>query len=550
MTNRNQKSPYILPGLVLVSITLLCLLPFVSKAFNIDDPLFIWTAKQIHLHPLDFYGFKINWYGTEMDASRIIKNPPLASYYLSLAASLFGWQEIPLHLAFVLPAIAAVLGSYFIAREFTQNPLAATLIGVLNPVFILSSTTVMCDTMMLAFYVWAIYFWIRGIKDDKGALLFIASVLVALSSLSKYFGISLIPLLLLYTFMAAKDKRRALFLLIPVLILCLYQWDTYLLYGRGLVSDAVSYAGREKALNLGTLLPNMVIGLSFTGGCLLPTLFFAPLLRKKWPLAVALLVVLLAAAGLSRIGFPHVPKDVPWNYWLQLSLFAAAGINLLALAFRDLRRHQSADALLLALWFGGTFIFATIVNWSVNGRSILPMAPVAGILVMRCLEDHSGKGWRPGLRHFWVPLSCAWLVSMAVTWADYTLAGTAREAATAVGRLYGGLARPVWFQGHWGFQYYVAQKGAVPYDRLSSSLQAGDTMVIPGNNTNAFQDIFDKGDPVKVLRFAPASFLTTMNVYTGAGFYSSGFGALPFLIDKGPEETYHVVRFPTAISPK
>ena len=25
--------------------------PFLAKPFNIDDPLFIWVARQIHLHP-------------------------------------------------------------------------------------------------------------------------------------------------------------------------------------------------------------------------------------------------------------------------------------------------------------------------------------------------------------------------------------------------------------------------------------------------------------------------------------------------------------------
>jgi len=130
--------------------------------------------------------------GPEMDAARIIKNPPLAAYYIALVAALTGWSEIPLHLAFLLPAITAVLGTYFLAREFTQHPVAATLIGILNPVFILSGITVMCDVMMLAFYVWAIFFWVRGIKDNRDRNLFIAAVLTTLCCLTKYFGLSLI----------------------------------------------------------------------------------------------------------------------------------------------------------------------------------------------------------------------------------------------------------------------------------------------------------------------------------------------------------------------
>jgi len=65
MTTRNlNNSVYYLPLLILVSVTIISLVPFASKAFNIDEPLFIWVAKHIQSRPLDFYGFKINWYGS------------------------------------------------------------------------------------------------------------------------------------------------------------------------------------------------------------------------------------------------------------------------------------------------------------------------------------------------------------------------------------------------------------------------------------------------------------------------------------------------------
>jgi 4-amino-4-deoxy-L-arabinose transferase-like glycosyltransferase len=551
ITTRNpNKSIIFSPIVILVSVTVISLLPFAAKPFNIDEPLFVWVAKQIQAHPLDFYGFRINWYGTALDAARVIKNPPLASYYLSLAAALSGWKELPIHLAFLLPAVAATVGTYLLAREFTQNPLAATLIGTLSPVYILSGATVMCDTMMLAFYVWAAFLWVRGLRNDSWRDMGISALLIALCSLTKYFGISLIPLLLIFTLTAGKDqKNRALFLLIPVAILCLYQWGTLALYGRGLLSDAASYASKEKGLNIAGIFPSLVTGLSFTGGCLISTLFFAPILWNKRTIGIASLAILLAPLPLSRLGYPHLAEQASWSYFLQLSLFVAAGINLLVLAWLELRRHKSPESLLLALWFAGTFVFAAIVNWTVNGRSILPMAPVAGILVMRHLERMRGENWRPPLASLLLPLTCAWLVSMAVAWADFRLAATAREAATAVARNFGGVNRPVWFQGHWGFQYYMEKNGGVAYDRKVSAIQPGDVMVVPENNTNAFPEIMEKGTPTQILRFTPASFLTTMNFNAGAGYYSSGFGPLPFLVDKGLEEIYHVVVFPQSYRP-
>jgi 4-amino-4-deoxy-L-arabinose transferase-like glycosyltransferase len=546
MSTRNlNNSVHLLPLLILVSVTVISLVPFATKAFNIDEPLFIWVAKHISTHPLDFYGFKINWYGSEMDAARIIKNPPLAAYYIALVATLAGWNEIPLHLAFLLPAIAAVLGTYFLAREFTQFPVAATLIGILNPVFILSSTSVMCDVMMLAFYVWAVVFWVRGIKDDRHQDLFIAAVLITLCCLTKYFGLSLIPLLLLYTYMVGGRRgQRALFLFIPIAILSVYQWGTYAFYGRGLLSDAASYASKEKALHFADIFPNLVTGLSFTGGGLISVLFFVPQLWNKRMAFASVIFIPLAAFGLSRLTFSHLPETPWWGYYLQLSVYVAAGVNVLVLAGNDVWQRKDHDAILLVMWIIGTFIFAAIINWSVNGRSILPMAPAAGIIVMRFLENQKGKIWHPGYTQLLIPLSCAWLVCMMVTWADFSLAETARTAAREIGRTYGNKAKPLWFQGHWGFQYYMEQNGGIAYDRNKSTINPADIMVIPENNTNAFPEIMAQGTPLQLMLFTPSRFFTTMNYNAGAGYYSSGFGPLPFLIGTGLEENYHIIVFP------
>ncbi|HEX9286350.1 MAG TPA: hypothetical protein VF999_03675, partial [Thermoanaerobaculia bacterium] len=49
-------------ALLLAVLTALFLLPFVGKAFHVDDTLFLKAARQIREHPFDFYGFSVNWY--------------------------------------------------------------------------------------------------------------------------------------------------------------------------------------------------------------------------------------------------------------------------------------------------------------------------------------------------------------------------------------------------------------------------------------------------------------------------------------------------------
>src|SRR4051812_13902830 len=88
--------------LIIVIVCLAGLLPFVNKAFHIDDTLFLMSARQILAHPLNFFGCDVNWYGTAMRMSDVNKNPPLTSYFIALVATFAGFREIALHIAFLL----------------------------------------------------------------------------------------------------------------------------------------------------------------------------------------------------------------------------------------------------------------------------------------------------------------------------------------------------------------------------------------------------------------------------------------------------------------
>ena len=76
--------------------------------------------------------------------------------FLALGATVFGWSEWALHLTSVLPAIAVVLGTCRLAGKFCARPVLAGLAVLFAPVFLVSSTSVMCDVPMLACWVWAV----------------------------------------------------------------------------------------------------------------------------------------------------------------------------------------------------------------------------------------------------------------------------------------------------------------------------------------------------------------------------------------------------------
>ncbi|HYL74724.1 MAG TPA: glycosyltransferase family 39 protein, partial [Bryobacteraceae bacterium] len=164
---RTAWRPYVL----LAALALACLVPFCEKAFHVDDPLFVWTAQQIVKHPLDPYGFNLVWYTNIAPMSEVTKNPPLAAYYSAAIGSAAGWSEIALHLAFLPFALAVILGTYYLAGRFTRDPMLAATATLLTPAFLVSSTSVMCDTMMLAFWILAAILWLEGLDRMKPALL-------------------------------------------------------------------------------------------------------------------------------------------------------------------------------------------------------------------------------------------------------------------------------------------------------------------------------------------------------------------------------------------
>src|SRR5438045_4715859 len=225
-----------------IAAAVAALAPFLNKAFHIDDPLFLWMAQQISQHPADPYGFSVNWYVSAKPMFSIMQNPPLNAYYMALAAKFLGWSEPAMHGAFLVPAVAAVLGTFFLAQRLSGSPLLGALLTLFTPVFLVSATTVMCDVWLLALWVWSVNYWLRGLERHNGWLLLLASLLVAAAALTKYFGASLVPLLAVYTLV--QDRRltsRLLFLLIPVLLIGIYEAMTKARYGQGLFSNAMIY---------------------------------------------------------------------------------------------------------------------------------------------------------------------------------------------------------------------------------------------------------------------------------------------------------------------
>lgn len=526
------------PRWTLVLITLVALVPFLNKPFNIDDPLFIWAARQIHAHPANPYGFEINWEGRQAPMWKITDNPPFASYYIAAASTVLGWGELALHFAFLLPAAAVTMGTFRLARYFCQSPMLAALAGLFTPAFLVSSTTVMSDVLMLALWVWAVVFWVEGADQNNFYKLLAAGCLAGLAEITKYFAVCLIPLLAAYSILLRLPLRKwAPFLLIPLASFWAYQFAMQHLYGLYPLFRTAdfSFARQDDAHVPG--LP-FLIGLAFTGGCLAPALFLMPLLWKKWSAAFLVVGILIASLMLLDPGllnqYRYLQPAARAGVELQLALWAATGLSIVVLAFSELTVARDAKSVVLVLWMIGTFVFAVFLNWTVNGRSILPMAPALGMLIARRLERNSTGPFPIGKIAVCMAASAA--LAFYAAEADCLGAMAVRQNVRSIFAAYGQRFKQIHFQGHWGFQFYMSQSGAVPLDLKNDLLKSGDLIAIPANNTNVLLPGPGKAVLVEIYTEPGLPFLTTLNQSAGANFYASILGPLPFVFCQASPE--------------
>ncbi len=556
-------------AILVLLVTLVALLPFLSKAYTIDDTLFLWLAQHIQSSPLDFFGFDVNWYGTPMRMHEVTKNPPLVGYLIAATAWLHDYQELRLHAVFLLPALAAALGTWSLARRLCAHPLEAALVGILTPVFLVSATSVMSDISMLALWCWSLRLWLAGMDAERQRPLLASALLLALAGLTKYFAIALLPLLFADGLIRRRRLGRwALPLLIPLVVFVAYDLGTQAAYGRGMITDAASYATEfdEARPGFGA---RALVGLGFAGGCLVPALLLAPLLwRRRALVAGALLFVGLLAAHWSTESVAGVLTESTQALLVQRMLMIVGGVSVLALAAAELRRAPTdPDRWLLALWILGTFAFASFVNWVNNGRSNLPMAPALGILIVRQIahlratsaaeREASRRAGasesasmptpdlgllRPGALALVVPAA---LLAWSVAFGDARWANVVRSHARQVCELFGAGPGRLLYEGHWGFQYYMDALGAVAVDTSTEIFEPGDRLALPSNNVDVWPP---PGNPQliagldRIQTELSAWTPHTLNRPLRISFYASNLGALPFGFAASPPETVVVIR--------
>jgi len=524
-------------------LCVLCLLPFLDRPFSIDDPLFVWTAQHIADDPLDPFGFYLNWHGTLQPMNVISQNPALGSYLLVPFGVLSGWSELALHLGGLGWALALVFGTYSLACRLTRRPLVATLAMLFTPAVMISCTTVMCDVPMLVFWVWALVFWRRGLDNERTGKLVLAGVLAGLAVLTKYSALGIVPLLLVDGLL--RRRRLGVWLValaIPLAMLALHELWTADLYGKGHLATT---RGVQADADRPAPIAQLLTALTFTGGGVASVMWLAPiaLARGRLLLWVGITAALAFGAVLARgplQGVLGLSAELPVHLAAQVGVWFGVGLGVLALAFGALvsslqgasGSFQRSDGVLLALWFGGVLVTAAFVKWWVDGRGVLPLAPAVGILLARAIDRRGDAGvrTRPLVT---AGLALSAMLAVLVAWSDLELARSNKKAAQTIAELYQERSGELWFQGHWGFQYYLEHAGGTAWNYGSPRLAPGDFVIMPRNNSFVLSLPAEVSRKKEILTFPVPGWMTTMNP-GAAGFHAASWGPVPFAFGPVP----------------
>ncbi len=544
----------------MVAIATLLLVPFLGKPFHMDDTLFLKMAERILEHPFDPYGGTLVWYEWQQSMADVMQNPPLGAYWIALPGALTHFNVFALHVFGLLPAVAIVLGTYALAARFSRRPATAALLVASAPIWLVSSTNIMCDALACALFVWTAVAFLHAFDRASTCGFVLAGVLGAAAFFAKYPCIFVVPLLSAYALARLRAVgARAIgpwcwFVVVVAIGVAVHEAWTAALYGAPKFLGASLYAGAYGAEVSPSFRAGAALAMLGAGACgagVLAVIAFAARGKSRARAGIVAAVVLAmvgSAAATGRLAGSSVldaTNAIDASFLAQLVVALGLGIAIFIAALAELRTLRSthagsapdarADALLLALWVLGFFAFAAFVNWTVNARSLLLAVPAVAVVIARAL-DSAAIAMRPPF----AVIAASAAIALVVSLADQSVAVAQRDAAVEIMQRARGATSRVWFQGHWGFQRAMEELGAEPVDFVRTRVAPGEWMALPDLNTNV-RDPDPAWTPLFVVERPVFPWATTIDPTLRAGFYwSSDLYPLPFVFGRPRDDRTEV----------
>jgi hypothetical protein len=524
----------ILPGVLLAVVTLL---PFLNKAYTIDDPWFLLEARQILKTPLDPMSFAICWMGDETCISRAGRlgagtRQGLMGYLLlpTIFLGTAEWSAHLLQIALACLAIAEMLRlSLLLGLDRCQATVAGVLLAAIPP-FLPMASTAMPDIAALALGLTGLERLLVWKEQRRWHQAIIASLALGIAPYARP-QLALLILLggiwLLNEFDIRKSVtqfRRQAYLWAPIFgAICILISINIMTRDRGPASGAADILIRR-----GNILINLSAYFRYLS---FPIPFTLVWLAAHWRKAKTLIV--LPGIPILIAHFMVSPSSSLIHEWP----LAAVLYGLTALVDMVYQYLQSRDriGILLSLWILGPLPAVIYMHFPI--KYMLTILPAVVLILIRLLSTLAKR--RQALAYGALIISCT-AYSLVLLRADADFADYGRRAATELIAPHVAAGEKVWYGGQWGFYWYAQEAGA----RISKPGE-------PGPNPGELLAVgLMEGGGATLNRFPNRELIDSRSYASphgrtmgyGAGLYSNSFGNALWVWDPTSTNVYQLWR--------
>ncbi|MGD1075476.1 MAG: hypothetical protein ABR903_05290 [Thermodesulfovibrionales bacterium] len=520
--NRHSVAPAIVIAFVALS-------PFLNKAFTIDDPLFLFQAKHLLSDPFHPTAFEVVWSVVPERMSKIMPSGPMMAYLLLPCVALGGaeWIAHVMQLLFITLAVVSTSSLALCLGECSGRN--ASLLLVTTPAVLAMAGTAMPDVPAMAFGVFGVerlVAWRQERRLPQAVLgtLSLSMAILCRSHLILLLGVALLAevgdFLKRESWSSLRWTSCAPLLACPLVVLAV------LFVTRDPQASSMVLAEAARSLSFSEAVPTNLVAYFVHWALAIPLVIPWVLLH---PRRVLMRPVLYLAA---MAGFLYLRQ-----HDLGRAFFLAPAIGLSAAVLWDVLQdayvRRDSIQFLLGLWLLVPLSVVPYLHFP--SKYLLVSAPAVAILVARSLSVDSSR-----LRARLIlgaTLALGLTLGILILRADAVLSNMGRSAAKELIAPNVDRGATVWFGGHWGFQWYAEMSGARPVTLTPPYPNRGDLLVSSGQSG---------GIPVEALPVLRRIETFTderpggrlMSREDGAGFYSNGWGYMPWAWGQQPADWY------------
>lgn len=461
-----------IPGILL---TVVCLLPYLNKAYTIDDPLFLLSARQILKNPLQPMSYPICWMGNDTCVKSAANLGPLGSQplmgYLLVPVVLEGSAEWMAHTLQIPLGCIAVLAMVRLALRFGCNRLQAAMAGLMLvaiPPFLSMASTAMPDILALALGLTGFERLLAWKDEGRWRNAIIAGLGLGLAPCARphlilFLAVSALWLLNeLQLRSAMQQLRREAYLWTPILIAA-----GILIVFEQVTRDRSPASQAHEALLSWRQIPQNLYAyflyLSF------PLPFMAVWLATHWRKAPVLFV--LPSILVLAYHFALHPSNGVMQEWPKTAMLF--GLTAFAHMIYQSVRTWNRTSILLGLWMLIPLPITIYIHLPI--KYLLIVLPAIILIVIRELSTLA----KPRELSVYGTIVCVYAAfSSVLLRADADFAESSRRASAELIAPHVAAGEKVWFSGQWGLYWYAQKAGAKPYNPGESGPKQGELFAI------------------------------------------------------------------------